>query len=137
MRVRWPGRWPTAPRLLAVIAGHDPDDPASADRPVPDYLGALGPDLRGMRIGVVRHFHETDIDTAPEVVAAFEAALDVLRSLGRGTIEDVRLRPAKQYSDVKITIAESELFNVHASRVARHGPATSARTSWAACSARC
>lgn len=99
--------------LLAVIAGYDPDDPASADRPVPDYLGALGPGLRGMRIGVVRHFHETDIDTAPEVVAAFEAALDVLRSLG-AAVEDVRLRPAKQYSDVKITIAESELFNVHA-----------------------
>ena len=99
--------------MLAVIAGHDPDDPASADRPVPDYLGALSPDLRGLRIGVVRHFHETDIDTAPEVVSAFEAALDVLRSLG-AAIEDVRLRPAKQYSDVKITIAESELFNVHA-----------------------
>lgn len=99
--------------MLAVIAGHDPDDPASADRPVPDYLGALGPDLRGMRIGVVRHFHETDIDTAPEVVSAFEAALDVLRSLG-AAVEDVRLRPAKQHSDVKITIAESELFNVHA-----------------------
>ncbi len=99
--------------LLAVIAGHDPDDPASADCAVPDYLGALGGDLRGMRIGVVRHFHETDIDTAPEVVAAFEAALSVLRSLG-ATVEDVRLRPAKQYSDVKITIAESELFNVHA-----------------------
>lgn len=99
--------------VLAVIAGHDPDDPASADRAVPDYLGALGSDLRGMRIGVVRHFHETDIDTAPEVVAAFETALSVLRSLG-AAVEDVRLRPAKQYSDVKITIAESELFNIHA-----------------------
>ena len=36
----------------------------------------------------------------------------MLRSLG-ATIEDVRLRPAKQYSDVKITIAESELYNIH------------------------
>ena len=99
--------------VLAVIAGHDPDDPASADRAVPDYAGNLGADLRGMRIGVVRHFHETDIETAPEVVAALETALAVLRSLG-ATVEDVRLRPAKQYSDVKITIAESELFNVHA-----------------------
>jgi len=99
--------------VLAVIAGHDPGDPASVDRAVPDYAGSLGGDLRGMRIGIVRHFHETDIDTTPEVVAAFETALDVLRSLG-AAVEDVRLRPAKQYSDVKITIAESELFNVHA-----------------------
>ena len=99
--------------MLAVIAGHDPADPASADIDIPDYAAALGGDLRGMRIGVARHWHETDIETAAEVVDAFETALGVLRSLG-ATIEDVRLRPAKQYSDVKVTIAECELFNVHA-----------------------
>ena len=99
--------------LLQAIAGHDPLDPASSDRAVPDYQAALHDGLEGMRLGVVRHFHENDIETDPEVVAAFEAALAVLRSLG-ATIEDVRLRPAKQYSDVKITIAESELFNIHA-----------------------
>ncbi len=99
--------------VLSVIAGHDPEDPASADRPIPDYGAALGGDLRGVRIGTVRHFHETDIETDPEVVAAFEAALAVLRSLG-AVIEDVQLRPAKHYSDVKVAIAESELFSVHA-----------------------
>ena len=99
--------------LLQAVAGHDPEDPASADRPVPAYGPALRDSLAGVRLGVVRHFHETDIDTDPEVVAAFEEALAVLRSLG-AVVEDVRLRPAKQYSDVKITIAESELFNIHA-----------------------
>jgi aspartyl-tRNA(Asn)/glutamyl-tRNA(Gln) amidotransferase subunit A len=99
--------------VLGAIAGHDPGDPASADQPVPDYLAALGGGLAGLRIGVVRHFHETDIDTDPEVVEAFEAAVAVLRDLGAAIVE-VTLRPAKQYSDVKITIAESELFNVHA-----------------------
>ena len=99
--------------LLGGIAGHDPADPASADRAIPDYTAALGTDLHGMRIGVARHWHENDIQTDPETIEAFEAALAVLGSLG-ATIEDVRLRPAKHYSDVKITIAESELFNVHA-----------------------
>ncbi len=98
--------------LLQAIAGHDPDDPASADRPIPDYTAGLRESLAGVRLGVVRHFHEKDIDTDPEVVAAFEEALAVLRSLG-ATVEDIRLRPAKQYSDVKVTIAESELFNIH------------------------
>jgi aspartyl-tRNA(Asn)/glutamyl-tRNA(Gln) amidotransferase subunit A len=98
--------------LLQAIAGYDDEDPASADCAVPDYLAGLQESLEGMRIGVVRHFHETDIDTDPEVVAAFEEALSVLRSLG-ATIEDVRLRPAKQYSDVKIAIAESELYSIH------------------------
>lgn len=100
--------------LLQAIAGYDPADPGSADRPVPDFTAGFTEDLRGVRLGVVRHFFETDIATDPEVIAAFEAALDVLRGLG-ATIEDVSLRPAKQYSDVKVTIAESELFNVHAS----------------------
>jgi aspartyl-tRNA(Asn)/glutamyl-tRNA(Gln) amidotransferase subunit A len=99
--------------LLAAIAGYDPQDPASADKPAVDYRASLDGGVRGMRIGVVRHFHETDIDTDPEVVAALEDALAVLRSEG-AIIEDVTLRPAKAYSDVKITIAESELFNVHA-----------------------
>ena len=102
--------------LLGVIAGHDPQDPASADRPIPDYRASLTEDLRGLRLGVVRHFHEEDIETAPAVAQAFEAALDVLRALG-ATVEDVRLRPAKQYSDVKIAIAESELFEVHAANL--------------------
>lgn len=98
--------------LLGVIAGYDAQDPTSADRAVPDYRAALTQGLAGLRIGVVRNFHEEDIATDPAVVAAFEAALDVLRDLGC-VVENVRLRPAKQYSDVKITIAESELFEVH------------------------
>jgi aspartyl-tRNA(Asn)/glutamyl-tRNA(Gln) amidotransferase subunit A len=98
--------------LLGAIAGYDPADPGSVDRPVPDYAAALGGDLKGMKIGVARHWHETDIDTDPEVIAAFEAALTVLRELG-AVIEDITLRPAKQYSDVKVTIAESELYNIH------------------------
>jgi aspartyl-tRNA(Asn)/glutamyl-tRNA(Gln) amidotransferase subunit A len=99
--------------LLQVIAGHDPLDPASASKPVPDYHAALTPDLQGLRLGVVRHFHEEDIQTDPAVALAFDAAVAVLRDLG-AIVDEVRLRPAKQYSDVKVTIAESELFEVHA-----------------------
>lgn len=99
--------------LLGIIAGHDPADPTSAELAVPDYRAALTEGLEGVRIGVVRHFHEEDIATERVVATAFEAALDVLRGLG-AVVETVRLRPAKQYSDVKITIAESELFDVHA-----------------------
>ena len=34
--------------LLQAIAGHDPKDPASADRPIPDYRAALTGDIRGL-----------------------------------------------------------------------------------------
>ncbi len=104
--------------MLGAIAGYDPLDPGSAQpgsaQPaISDYRSALTGDIRGLRIGVIRHFHEEDIATDPAVVNALEHAFDVLRSLG-AILEDVRLRPAKHYSDVKVTIAESELFNVHA-----------------------
>src|SRR5215470_7772315 len=40
--------------LLQAMAGHDPSDPASVDRRVPDYRAALRADLRGIRIGIAR-----------------------------------------------------------------------------------
>jgi aspartyl-tRNA(Asn)/glutamyl-tRNA(Gln) amidotransferase subunit A len=46
--------------LLQVMAGYDVADPASANRPVPDFRGDLHRGASGLRIGVVRHFHETD-----------------------------------------------------------------------------
>jgi aspartyl-tRNA(Asn)/glutamyl-tRNA(Gln) amidotransferase subunit A len=99
--------------LLGAIAGHDPADPASAARPLPDYRAALGNgELKGMRIGVLRHLYETDVPTAPALKAALDQAYDVLRGLG-ATLEDARIRPASDYHAVKITGAESELFAVH------------------------
>ncbi|HTV44995.1 MAG TPA: amidase [Stellaceae bacterium] len=98
--------------VLQAIAGHDPLDPASADHPLPDYRAALSGDIRGLRIGIVRHLHESDCPVTAEVKAALEAAFDVLRGLG-AELGEVRLRPAQDYYDVKVTIAESELLAVH------------------------
>src|SRR5207248_1042861 len=81
-RVERARRVAVAAALLSVLAGYDPDDPATAplrERPPPDYsrfLDAAG--LKGARIGVMRHFagfHE-------EVDALFERALAALRSGG-------------------------------------------------------
>jgi aspartyl-tRNA(Asn)/glutamyl-tRNA(Gln) amidotransferase subunit A len=98
--------------MMQALAGHDPLDPASASNPIPDYRAALTGDIRGLRIGVIRHFYEEDIKVAPAVKDALEAAYDVLRSLG-AVLDDVRIRPAQDYYDVKIVSAESELYAVH------------------------
>jgi aspartyl-tRNA(Asn)/glutamyl-tRNA(Gln) amidotransferase subunit A len=98
--------------MLQAIAGHDPKDPASADRPVPDYRAALGGSIKGLRIGVLRHLFEQDAPIPPVAKTALEAALDVLRGLG-AVLEDASIRPAQVYHDVKITGAESELYAVH------------------------
>jgi len=98
--------------LLHAIAGHDPLDPASSDRETSDYRLTLREGVKGMRIGVLRHLYETDVDSPLVAKAAMENALDVFRGLG-ATIEDAQIRPAMDYYDVKIVGAESELYAVH------------------------
>jgi aspartyl-tRNA(Asn)/glutamyl-tRNA(Gln) amidotransferase subunit A len=98
--------------LLGIIAGHDPNDPASAQPRLPDYRAALGASVKGLRIGVLRHLYETDVESPVVAKAAFEDALAVFRNLG-AKVEDARIRPAMDYYDVKIIGAESELYAVH------------------------
>ena len=98
--------------MMQAIAGHDPNDPASANRKVPDFRAALSGDVKGLRIGVVRHFFEEDLPAGDETRAAIDAALEVFTDLG-AEVSEAHMRPAQAYYDVKITIAESELYSVH------------------------
>ncbi len=69
--------------LLAALAGPDPRDPATAEAPRIDFAATLAgeADLRGMRITALapEQFPE---DILPEVVAARDAAIVVLRAGG-------------------------------------------------------
>jgi len=67
----------------------------------------------GLRIGVLRHHWEDDVPASEDVKKAMDAALGVLRGLG-AELEECRVRPLASYFDVKIIIAESEIFSVHA-----------------------
>ena len=69
-----------AAMLLGAIAGSDPADSTSADVPVPDYVGALGGDLRGVRIGVAAEYTVDGME--PGVAAAVDAAVGQLEALG-------------------------------------------------------
>src|SRR5204862_7911041 len=41
--------------MLQALAGHDPRDPASADRRVPDCTAARRRGIQGLKIGVIHH----------------------------------------------------------------------------------
>lgn len=97
---------------LQALAGHDARDPGSVRVPLGDYRAALGGDIRGMRIGVVRHFWEEDHPANAEVRASMEEAIRVLRDLG-AAVSDARLRPLQDYCDIKIVLGESELYALH------------------------
>ena len=77
--------------LLQAVAGHDPLDPGSADEPVDDYLAVLDTGVRGLRIGVVRHFHTEDCEAHPEQAAAVEASLGIWRDAGAVIDDDAGL----------------------------------------------
>ena len=106
--------------MMQALAGYDPLDPASADVPVPDYAEALTPRLDGVRIGVVRHFHEKDAvagfgpESAPTAtyVAAFDAACRTLEGLGARLV-DLQLSPLIDYADTNRVIMLAEAYALH------------------------
>jgi len=102
--------------LLQVISGYDPRDPASAQVSVPDYLSAVEhgttQGIKGIRIGVIRHFFEKDMVADPKVVNAINASLRVLADLG-AVITDVETRSLQTFSNVNRIILLSEAYAVH------------------------
>ena len=66
--------------LLHTIAGYDKRDSTSVDMPVPDYLKALGKDIKGMRIAIPKEYFVEGID--PQVRQALEEAKAKCVSLG-------------------------------------------------------
>lgn len=98
--------------LLNAIAGHDPLDPGSADRPKEDYARDLHRGVRGLRIGFVRHFHERDMPATAEVRAALDAAAALLRAEG-AVVTDVTLPPLTEFAAVNRAIMLPEAASVH------------------------
>jgi aspartyl-tRNA(Asn)/glutamyl-tRNA(Gln) amidotransferase subunit A len=98
--------------LLQAIAGYDERDPASVDCTIPDYRAALTSDIRGVRIGVIRHFWEQDLVAHSDLARAMEDAIGVFKRLG-ATVEDCRVRPMMDYLDAKIIMGEAEIFSIH------------------------
>ncbi|NIA25503.1 MAG: amidase [Gammaproteobacteria bacterium] len=66
--------------LYAALAGHDPNDPWSAPRPVPTP-GEVPPDLSGIRIGLPYPWI-SDAPTTPGVATAFATAIDRISDAG-------------------------------------------------------
>jgi aspartyl-tRNA(Asn)/glutamyl-tRNA(Gln) amidotransferase subunit A len=82
--------------MLQALAGYDPRDPASAARAVPDYTAQLGTGIKGVRIGVIHHFHEVDHKVSPGTQGGIDAAIATLRALG-AVISEVSLSPLAEW----------------------------------------
>ncbi|HSA57014.1 MAG TPA: amidase family protein, partial [Gemmatimonadaceae bacterium] len=83
-----------AAAVLQVVAGEDPDDPATAaarGRVIPNYLQALDPDgLRGARIAVLRQAYDAPTNDS-QVVAVFQQAVADLRHAGATVLDSIAI----------------------------------------------
>jgi aspartyl-tRNA(Asn)/glutamyl-tRNA(Gln) amidotransferase subunit A len=97
---------------VQVLAGHDPQDCASADVPVPDYRAGLMRGVGGLRIGVPRAFFATAPAAMPAVIAGIDRTIALLRDAG-ATVEDVMLPDYALFSAAGRVIMMAEAFAIH------------------------
>jgi aspartyl-tRNA(Asn)/glutamyl-tRNA(Gln) amidotransferase subunit A len=83
-----------AATVLQVLAGPDPLDATSSNRPIDDYVAALDKPVSGLRVGVPAEYFGEGLD--PEIRAAVERTLDGLKAAGC-TITPISL-PHTQYA---------------------------------------
>jgi aspartyl-tRNA(Asn)/glutamyl-tRNA(Gln) amidotransferase subunit A len=102
-----------AAMAMNILAGHDPADPTSLDLPVPDFTAGIGDGVAGLRIGLLRRFHERDFPADPEVVAAFETAATVLRELGATVVEVELPYAVQEYRECMRPISSAEALSIH------------------------
>jgi aspartyl-tRNA(Asn)/glutamyl-tRNA(Gln) amidotransferase subunit A len=99
--------------MLDAIAGHDPADPGSAPSGARDFARMLDRGVRDLRVGLVRHFHETDMPAHPEVTAALEDAEHVLQAAG-AEVRTVTLPTLNEFAGINRVILCSEAWSIHA-----------------------
>jgi aspartyl-tRNA(Asn)/glutamyl-tRNA(Gln) amidotransferase subunit A len=105
--------------VFRTIAGPDAGDPGSSSSGIDDLRLPSRRDLRGLRLGVLRHHWEEDLKPNAELRRAVDTAIDLLRDLG-AQVEDVRVRPLHEYYAVRILLTESELFARHQHHLREH-----------------
>jgi hypothetical protein len=98
--------------MLQVIAGNEADDPASADVPVPDFMAELGTGVQNIPIGIPRDWFLEGQGTDPDVLAAFDEAIDegydpqygarpLKRVIQKQLLDPIALKPCCRASSAK------------------------------------
>ena len=71
--------------LMRSMAGHDPKDTTSVDRPVPDYEAAVGKSIKGLKIGIPKEYR---LDGMPqEIEKLWTQGAEWLKAAGAELVE--------------------------------------------------
>jgi aspartyl-tRNA(Asn)/glutamyl-tRNA(Gln) amidotransferase subunit A len=103
--------------MLDVLAGHDPNDQASATTAKIDYGAATRRPVKGLRIALARSWYESkDASIAPEMKKSIDEAVRVLRDLG-AIVEDATFPDLLDYHICGRVIITTEAHAIHRQEV--------------------
>jgi aspartyl-tRNA(Asn)/glutamyl-tRNA(Gln) amidotransferase subunit A len=91
--------------LLTSMAGHDPKDTTSVDRPVPDYEAAIGKSVKGMTIGIPKEYRVDGMSS--EIETLWSKGAQWLKDAG-AKIVDVSLPHTKYALPAYYIVAPAE-----------------------------
>ncbi|HEX9266187.1 MAG TPA: amidase [Candidatus Limnocylindria bacterium] len=114
--------------VTAAIAGYDPRDPISADRPAPDFLAGIEEGPHKLRVGVPTDHVWGECD--PAIATAVRAAIEALARAGAEILE-IRWPRAAAYAKAASAVLGVEARAYHEGtfpgRSAEYGPLVRAR----------
>ncbi|MGX1196117.1 Asp-tRNA(Asn)/Glu-tRNA(Gln) amidotransferase subunit GatA [Parvibaculum sp. MBR-TMA-1.3b-4.2] len=91
--------------MLKSMAGHDPQDTTSVDRPVPDYEAALGQGVKGLTVGIPKEYR---VDGMPEEIdTLWSQGIEWLKAAG-ANIKEVSLPHTKYALPAYYIVAPAE-----------------------------
>ncbi len=91
--------------LLQSMAGYDPKDSTSVDRPVPEYFKAVGQSVKGLKVGVPKEYRVEGAN--PEILALWDKGVAMMKDAG-AEIVDVSLPHTKYALQTYYVIAPAE-----------------------------
>ncbi len=100
--------------LLSTLAGHDPEDPYSVDRPEEDFARDLDRGVRGTVVGIPTNFFFEHVDR--EVETLVREAVEALRSLG-AEIREVEVPNVWETLHAQRLTLAAEAYAVHEERL--------------------
>ncbi|MFC0410162.1 amidase [Roseomonas elaeocarpi] len=95
-----------------IIAGYDPLDPASADKPAANLRRDLEAGVAGLRVGLPRNLYRDAEGLSPEVVRSLDRLAEALAQAG-AIVEEVTLPSFEQFSACGRVILTSEAYAIH------------------------
>jgi aspartyl-tRNA(Asn)/glutamyl-tRNA(Gln) amidotransferase subunit A len=91
--------------MLQSMAGYDPKDSTSVNKPVPDYTKSLGQSVKGLKVGVPKEYRVDG--TNPEITKLWDQGVAMLKDAG-AEIVDVSLPHTKYALQTYYVIAPAE-----------------------------